>query len=197
MNWRNSFHKNKHYIVVVLVTNLYLSARSSSFSLFRNTLQHEIRKWIDAWKTSWANLVLAKSCLDCWRVRVARFRLNLYARSLTQIPIWECFYRQCGSHQRMSRRWGPVSHRHGILQTQKWKAKTKYYLWASRQDTQSQSKLAKLGNKKGTRRLLGPFTYPFFRSLVRLLRTACFASALRCAHSFARSLTHSKAHEEE
>ena len=29
------------------------------------------------------------------------------------------------------------------------------------------------------------------RSLVRLLRTARFARALRCAHSFARSLTHS------
>ena len=35
------------------------------------------------------------------------------------------------------------------------------------------------------------------RSLVRLLRTARFARALRCAHSFARSLTHSGAHGKE
>ena len=35
------------------------------------------------------------------------------------------------------------------------------------------------------------------RSLIRLLRTSCFARALRCAYLFARSLAHSEAHEKE
>ena len=48
---------------------------------------------------------------------------------------------------------------------------------------------------KSTRRVLGhsllrSLVRPH-RSLIRLLRTARFAHALRCAHSFARSLTHS------
>ena len=41
---------------------------------------------------------------------------------------------------------------------------------------------------KSTHRILG---HSLLCSLVRLLRTACYARAVRCAHSFARSLTHS------
>jgi len=48
---------------------------------------------------------------------------------------------------------------------------------------------------KSTRRVLGHSLLRSLvrshRSLIRLLRTARFARALRCAHSFARSLTHS------
>ena len=44
---------------------------------------------------------------------------------------------------------------------------------------------------KWTRRILG---HLLLRSLVRSYRTACYARALCCSHSFARSLTHSGAH---
>merc|ERR1711951_261612 len=48
---------------------------------------------------------------------------------------------------------------------------------------------------KSTRRVLGHSLLRSLvrshRSLIRLLRTARFARALRCAHLFARSLTHS------
>ena len=51
---------------------------------------------------------------------------------------------------------------------------------------------------KSTRRVLGHLLLRslvrLYRSLIRLLRTAHFARALRCAHSFARSLTDSGAH---
>ena len=54
---------------------------------------------------------------------------------------------------------------------------------------------------QSTCRLLGHLLLRSFvrshRSLIRLLRTARFARALRRAHSLARSLTHSRAHGKE
>ena len=51
---------------------------------------------------------------------------------------------------------------------------------------------------KSTRKVLGHSLLHSLvrshRSLIRLLRTARFARALRCAHSFSRSLTHSLTH---
>ena len=54
---------------------------------------------------------------------------------------------------------------------------------------------------KSTRRVMGHSLLRLLvhsrRSLIRLLRTARFARALRCFHTFARSLAHSGAHGKE
>ena len=69
--------------------------------------------------------------------------------------------------------------------------------WARQRGYASEGPRGTVGRMtmKSTRRVLGHSLLRSLvrshRSLIRLLRTARFARALRCAHSFARSLTHS------